>query len=59
MKRYCITFYQCTSIEVEADDEEAAFKIAAKEFDRTMRRPIAHTEYDDVDIQEVSPPVDD
>ena len=54
MKRYCVTFYQSTSIEVEAEDDDAAFNRASVEFDRAIRRPVAHTEYDDVVIQEVS-----
>lgn len=53
MKRYCVTFYQCTSIEVEAKDEEAAVQAAIPEFDRAMRRPVAHTDYDDVEVREV------
>lgn len=54
MKTYCVTFYQCTSFEVEAEDEESAVQIAIPEFDQAMRRPIAHTDYDDVEVHEVS-----
>ncbi len=54
MKRYCVTFYQCTSFEVEAADEEEAVDKALPEFDRAMRRPIAHTDYDDVEVKEVT-----
>lgn len=54
MKKYCVTFYQCTNIEVEAENEDDALQKASPEFDRAMRRPIAHTDYDDVEVREVT-----
>lgn len=54
MKKYCVTFYQCTNIEVEAENEDDALQNASPEFDRAMRRPIAHTDYDDVEVREVT-----
>lgn len=48
---YVITFYQTTSYVVDAEDEDAAFEKARSRFDYDMRRPIARTDYDDVEIE--------
>lgn len=49
--KYVVTFYQTTSYVVDADDENTAFEKARSRFDCDMRRPIARTDYDDVEIE--------
>lgn len=48
---YVVTFYQTSSYVVDADTEEEAFAKAEPMFDASMRRPIARTDYDDVEIE--------
>ncbi len=45
-----IQFWEYT--EIEAEDEHEAVEIAEKEFKTDMYRPIAHPEYDEVEIAE-------
>lgn len=49
--RYVVTFYQTTSYVVDAEDEDTAFEKAMPRFNEDMRRPIARTDYDDVQIE--------
>lgn len=46
-----ITKYHC--YEVEADNEVKAEEKAIEEFETDMRRPIADTNYDDVEVEEI------
>lgn len=50
---YDVRFYQVFEYEIEAEDEEEAFNKAHKEFIAEMCRPIANTNYDDYEIEEV------
>lgn len=49
--KYVVTFYQTTSYVVDADNEDEAFEKAEPMFSDAMRRPIARTDYDDVEIE--------
>lgn len=49
--KYVVTFYQTSSYAVEDENEDEAFDKAAPLFDEDMRRPIARTDYDDVEIE--------
>lgn len=53
MAKYNVCFTQYWVYEVEAEDEDTAFDLALEDFHYEMRRPIAHTHYDDVEIEEV------
>jgi hypothetical protein len=48
---YKVTFIQYNTYEVEADDDGEAEVKAYKEFYNDMVRPIAHTYYDEVEIE--------
>ena len=49
--KYVVTFYQTSSYVVEAENEDEAFDKAAPLLDEAMRRPIARTDYDDIEIE--------
>lgn len=49
--KYVVTFYQTSSYAVEAENADEEFNKAAPLFDEAMRRPIARTDYDDVEIE--------
>jgi hypothetical protein len=49
--KFRVTFEQYHTYEVEADSEETAFDKAHEEFTSDMRRPVANTWYDSVDIE--------
>lgn len=52
-KLYDVRFIQFWEyIEIEAEDEHEAVEIAEKEFKADMYRPIAHPNYDEVEIAE-------
>ena len=52
-KLYNVRFTQFHEyIEIEAEDEDEAVEIAEKEFKTDMYRPIAYTDYDEVEIAE-------
>lgn len=53
MQEYEVTFIQSSPYIVEADSPEEAECIARELFDRDMRRPVARTDYDDVEVIEV------
>lgn len=48
--RYYVTFIQNHNYEVEANSESEAESKAYKEFASDMRYPVAHTWYDEVEI---------
>jgi hypothetical protein len=48
---YVVTFIQSSSYVVDADTEDEAFAKAEPMFNQDMRRPIARTDYDDVQIE--------
>ena len=48
--KYYVTFIQNHNYEVEADSESEAENKAYKEFASDMRYPVAHTWYDEVEI---------
>lgn len=49
--KYTVTFYQTSTYVVEAENEDEAFEKAEPLFNEAMRRPIARTDYDDVEIE--------
>lgn len=49
---YTVRFVQHHTYYVDADDKDEAFDKAKEEFVEDMRRPIAITTYDDVEIEE-------
>lgn len=49
--KYVVIFYQCSTYTVEAESEEEAFDAALPEFLQDARRPVARTDYDDVEIR--------
>lgn len=51
--KYEVTFTRYHTYTVEAEDDDQAEKLAYKEFESDMRRPIADTYYDDVEIEEI------
>lgn len=51
--RYRVIFTQYWDYEVEAEDEYEAEQVAKKEFLSDMHYPVAHTNYDDIDIEEL------
>ena len=51
MKNYVVTFTQYYTYQVEADNEQEAEDIAYNNFKSEMRRPIANTSYDEVEIE--------
>lgn len=52
-KLYNVRFTQFWEyIEIEAEDEHEAVEIAEKEFKADMYRPIAHTDYEEVEVAE-------
>lgn len=53
MPTFDVTFIQYYTYMVEADDENEAEDLAHKEFLSDMRSPIAHTSYDEVEVEEV------
>ncbi len=48
--RYTVTFTQYWTYDVEAKTTEEAEDLARERFEAAMRRPIAHTSYDEVDV---------
>lgn len=50
MPRYSVTFTQYFSYTVDEESEEDALYAATREFESEMRRPVARTDYDDVEI---------
>ena len=48
--KYYVSFIQYHNYEVEADNESEAENKAYKQFASDMRRPVAQTWYDDVEI---------
>lgn len=53
MAEYEVNFIQVSPYMVEADSPEEAESIARELFDQDMRRPIARTDYDDIEVNEV------
>ena len=53
MEKYYVTFVQKWGYEVEAEDEAEAEYLAFKQFEQTMREPIAHTNYDYVEVSDL------
>lgn len=53
MKKYEVVFVQCYGVEVEAENEEDAVKKAEDDFFEYARRPVARTNYDDVEVREI------
>lgn len=51
MPKYNVTFYQSSTYVVEAENESDAIRVASPKFDYDMRRPIARTDYDDVEVE--------
>ena len=51
MSKYKVWFTQYYSYEVEAEDEDTAIDLAYEDFETEMRRPIANTCYDEVEIE--------
>lgn len=49
--KYVVTFYQTSSYVVDAENEDEALEKAAPLFEEAMRRPVARTDYDDVEIE--------
>lgn len=49
--KYYVNFIQYNEYEVEADSESEAEDKAYTEFHNDMYRPIAHTWYDEVEIE--------
>lgn len=50
--KYTVTITQYHEYTVEADDENKAIIIGIEEFEKDMRKPIAQTWYDDVEVEE-------
>ena len=50
--KYKVTFVQYHEYYVEAEDETEAEDIAYKEFQTDMRRPVAKTWWDDIEVEE-------
>lgn len=48
--QYTVTFTQCWSYDVDAKTMEEAEDLAYKKFEAEMLRPVAHTGYDEVEI---------
>lgn len=53
MPKYKVWFTQYYSYEVEAEDEDVAIDLALDDFQSEMRRPIARTCYDEVEVEEI------
>lgn len=51
MPKYKVTFYQCSTYVIEAENESDAIETAYPKFDCDMRRPIARTDYDDIEVE--------
>jgi hypothetical protein len=51
MAEYTVTFIQYHTYTVDADNENEALSNAEKEFNADMRSAIAHTYYDDYEIE--------
>lgn len=51
MAKYRVAFTQYYEYEVEAESESEAEDLAYEEFESEMRRPIANTCYDDVEVE--------
>lgn len=51
MAEYTVTFIQYNTYTVDADNESEALSKAEKEFNADMRNSIAHTYYDDYEIE--------
>jgi hypothetical protein len=52
--KYNVTFYQYHTYEVDADNEDEAIDKAFDDFIDYMRRPTAHTDYDEVKVRKVN-----
>lgn len=51
--KYTVTITKYHYYEVEADNEVKAEEKAIEEFETDMRRPIADTSYDEVEVEEI------
>lgn len=49
--RYCVTFIQNNVYFVDADDDNDAERKAYDEFCSEMSYPVAHTHYDECDVE--------
>lgn len=49
---YSVTFYQTVTFDVEANSEDEAIEKALPEFDEYVRRPVARTDYDSIEVAE-------
>ena len=50
--KYKVTFVQYHEYTVEAEDENEAEDVAYKEFQSDMRRPVAQTWWDEIEVKE-------
>lgn len=50
-KEYLVTVTQYHEYYVDAEDENEAQKLGIKEFEADMRRAVADTHYDEVDVE--------
>lgn len=53
-KKYRVVFTQYYVTEVEARNEDKAIFKAEENFYRYASRPVAHTEYDEVTVEEIT-----
>lgn len=53
MPKFEVCFIQYHNYEVEAENERDAIDLASDDFHSEMRRPIAHTYYDEVEVEEL------
>ena len=51
--QYVVTFTQYSNYDVEAKTESEAIDEAYKLFNREAYYPVAHTHYDEVDVEEI------
>lgn len=59
MKRYIVTYTQYWVYHVEAEDYEDAENKAGVLFDQEMHRPIAHSFYDEIEVEIEGPDEED
>lgn len=53
MPRFEVIVTQYHSYEVEAENEDEAEELGLYEFDKDMRYPVAHTHYDEIEVNEI------
>ena len=53
MPRFEVIVTQYHSYEVEAENETEAEELGLYEFDKDMRYPVAHTQYDEIEVNEI------